>query len=100
MTITHTEGYFLTWDVGPEVIEMVKKRMFQKYGDVQISEDTQGIHFYAKGIVTAAPEEGNDEGQQIIRDSDSADGDNKRDPGSYGADGYLGLVNDTGSDPV
>ena len=99
MTITHSEAYFLTWDVGPEVIEMVKKRMFQKYGDVHISEDTQGIHFYAKGIVTAAPEEGNDD-RQTLHDTDSTDGDEQRDPGTHGADGYLGLVDDTGSDPV
>lgn len=96
MTITHTEGYFLTWDVGPDVIEMVKQRMLQKYGDVKISDDTQGIHFYAKSMVHAAKEEGNDEGQTIQR-AVRTDADDKRDQGTHGADGYLGVVADTGS---
>lgn len=99
MTITHTEGYFLTWDVGPEVIEMVKQRMLQKYGDVKISDDTQGIHFYAKDSIQATNEEGNDEGQalqRIVR----ADADDKRDQGADGDDGLPGVVLSTGSDQV
>lgn len=99
MTITHTEGYFLTWDVGPEVIEMIKQRMLQKYGDVKISDDTQGIHFYAKDSIHANNEEGNDEGQalqRIVR----ANADDKRDQGSDGADGLHGVVLSTGSDQV
>ena len=99
MTITHTEGYFLTWDVGPEVIEMIKQRMLQKYGDVKISDDTQGIHFYAKDSIHATNEEGNDEGQtlqRIVR----ADADDKRDQGADGDDGLTGVVLSTGSDPV
>ena len=100
MTITHTEGYFLTWDVGPEVIEMVKQRMLRQFGDIKISEDTQGIHFYAKDSTTwTKHEEGNHEGQ-TVQHIDSTNGDDKGDKGSYGADGYLGLVDDTRSDPV
>ena len=44
-------------------------------------------------------EEGNDD-RQTLHNLDSTDGDEQRDPGTHGADGYLGLVNDTGSDPV
>lgn len=100
MTITHTEDYFLTWDVGPEVIEMVKQRMLQQFGDIKISEDTQGIHFYAKaGTTWTKHEEGNDEGQtlqRIVR----ADADDKRDQGADGDDGLPGVVLSTGSDQV
>ena len=99
MTITHTEGYFLTWDVGPEVIEMIKQRMLQRYGDVKISDDTQGIHFYAKDSIHAEKEEGNDEGQTLQR-ALCTDADDQRDQGSDGADGYLGLVAGAGSHPV
>ena len=99
MTITHTEGYFLTWDVGPEVIEMVKQRMLQRYGDVKISDDTQGIHFYAKDSMHTQNEEGNDEGQTLQR-ALCTDADDKRDKVSDGADGYLGLVAGAGSHPV
>ena len=100
MTITHTEGYFLTWDVVPEVIEMVKQRMLQQFGDIKISEDTQGIHFYAKDSTTwTKHEEGNDEGRTLY-DVDGTDRDDKRDQAPDGADGRHGLVDDTGSDPV
>ena len=44
-------------------------------------------------------EEGNHEGQ-TIQHIDSTNGDDKGDQGSHGADGYLGMVNDTRSDPV
>ena len=44
-------------------------------------------------------EGGNHEGQ-IIQHIDSTDGDNKGDQGSHGADGYLGMVDDTRSDQV
>ena len=93
MTIKHTEGYFLTWDVGPEVIEMVKRRMYDKFGEVSISEDSKGIHFFAKN------EEGNDEGQ-TVRHTVRTDGDDKRDQGTDGADGYLGMVDGTRRDTV
>jgi len=99
MTITHTEGYFLTWDVGPEVIEMIKQRMLQKYGDVKISDDTQGIHFYAKDSIYATNEEGNDEGQTLQR-ALCTDANDKRDQGADGDDGLPGVVLSTGSDPV
>ena len=94
MTITHTEGYFLTWDVGPEVIELIRQRMMQKYGDIQITEDKKGIHFYAR-----MSEEGNNEGS-AVQHFDSTNRDKQRDQEYHGADGYLGMVDDTGSDQV
>ena len=44
-------------------------------------------------------EEGNHEGQ-IIQHIDSTNGDDTGDQGSHGADGYLGVVDDTGSHQV
>ena len=44
-------------------------------------------------------EGGNYEGQ-TVQHTDSTNRDDKGDQGSHGADGYLGLVDDTGSDPV
>lgn len=69
-----------------------------KHRDVKGS-DCVRCEFYAKDSTHMQKEEGNDD-RQTLHDIDSTDGDYKRDPGPNGADGYLGLVNDTGSDPV
>lgn len=58
--ITHSERYSISQGAPEYMVELIKKRMEDKYGFCSVDEDTRAIHFY--GISRYGIEEGKDEG--------------------------------------
>ena len=70
-------------------------RVWRQLNDREQEAVSEALLTEIERIVEGGKHEG-----QTVQHTDSTNRDDKGDQGSHGADGYLGLVDDTGRDPV
>lgn len=98
MRIMHSEIYALSADAPECVIDIIRQRLKEKYAEIK-EERYAGIGTFLTARNDSDVEEGKHEGH-AISDFISTNGDDESDRKAAGADGYLGLVSDTGGNTV
>ena len=98
MRIIHSELYTVSDDALECVLDIIRDRLTETYGEYK--EEHSEVGFFISASSDSKTEEGINNGEQTGIDTLCTDGDDKGDQDTDGADGYLGMVNDTWSDPV
>lgn len=98
MRIIHSELYTVSADAPECVLDIIRDRLTETYGAYK--EEHSEVGYFIQATSDSKTEEEKNNGEQIGIDTLCTDGDDKGDQAADGADGYLGMVNDTWSDPV